>query len=121
MKKANDFFQFNNQSEKTENKFLFIRADYSLIKIAIADILYIEGLDDYIKINLPNRRPVVPRMNLKDILTKLPAKEFIRVHRSFIVPFSKIENVRNKTISIAGAEIPIGKNFEEEFFKLFKI
>ena len=97
-----------------------MRADYSLIKIAIADILFIEGLDDYIKIILPDQKPIVTRMTMKTILEKLPTKEFIRVHRSFIVPFSKIQTVRNKIISIAGNEIPIGSSYEEEFLKFFK-
>ena len=59
-------------------------------------------------------------MTMKTILEKLPTKEFIRVHRSFIVPFSKIQTVRNKIISIAGNEIPIGSSYEEEFLKFFK-
>ncbi|MEI7803683.1 MAG: LytTR family DNA-binding domain-containing protein, partial [Bacteroidota bacterium] len=76
--------------------------------------------DDYIKIILPDQKPVVTRMTMKNILEKLPAKEFIRVHRSFIVPFSKVENVRNKTITISGKEIPIGSSYEENFFSIFK-
>lgn len=118
--RAKEFYNFRHQSEETRNQFLFIRADYSLIKISIADILYIEGLDDYIKIILPDQKPVVTRMTMKNMLEKLPAKEFIRVHRSFIVPFSKVENVRNKTITISGKEIPIGSSYEEHFFSLFK-
>lgn len=118
--RAKEFYSFRHQSEETRNQFLFIRADYSLIKISIADILYIEGLDDYIKIILPDQKPVVTRMTMKSMLEKLPTKEFIRVHRSFIVPFSKVENVRNKTINISGKEIPIGSSYEENFFALFK-
>jgi DNA-binding LytR/AlgR family response regulator len=54
------------------------------------------------------------------MLQKLPEAEFIRVHRSYIVPFSRIENVRNKVISLAGVEIPIGASYEADFFKRFK-
>ncbi len=118
--RAKEFYNFRTQKEEIKNQFLFVRADYSLIKIAIADILFIEGLDDYIKIILPDQKPIVTRMTMKTILEKLPTKEFIRVHRSFIVPFSKIQTVRNKIISIAGNEIPIGSSYEEEFLKFFK-
>lgn len=118
--KASDFYNYTHNSERSQNQFLFVRADYSLIKIAIPDILFIEGLDDYLKIHLYNQKTIVTRMTMKAIMEKLPAKEFIRVHRSFILPFSRIENVRNKVITVAGTEIPIGSSYEEEFFKVFK-
>lgn len=118
--KANDFYNYSRQADKPQTQYLFIRADYSLLKIAIPDIVFIEGLDDYLKIHLQNQKTVVARMTLKTMLEKLPAKEFIRVHRSYIVPFSRIENVRNKTISLAAEEIPLGSSYEVEFFKVFK-
>ncbi len=117
--KAKEFYNYQHQKENTQN-YLFIRADYSLVKVNIADILYIEGLDDYLKIHLPGKKRVVARMTMKAIIEKLPGNEFIRVHRSFIVPLSKIESIRNKTIQLSGQEIPIGTSYEEEFFKLFK-
>lgn len=119
--KAKEFYKFSNASaEPAQEQFLFIRADYSLIKITLSDILYIEGLDDYMKIHLQNQKPIVARMTMKGILEKLPSREFIRVHRSFIVPFSKIENVRKKIITIEGREIPIGTSYESDFFSIFK-
>jgi len=118
--KASDFYNYTHNSERSQNQFLFVRADYSLIKMAIPDILFIEGLDDYLKIHLHNQKTIVTRMTMKAIMEKLPAKEFIRVHRSFILPFSRIQNVRNKVITVAGTEIPIGSSYEEEFFKVFK-
>jgi len=111
-------FAANAQDEQKE-KYLFIRADYSLIKIAVDDILFIEGLDDYLKIHLLNDKPVVARMTLKSILEKLPAPDFTRVHRSYVVPFSKIKMVRNKIIFINDEEIPIGSSYEKSFLKLF--
>ena len=106
-------------NEDQKEKYLFIRADYSLIKIAIDDILFIEGLDDYLKIHIQNDKPLIARMTLKSILEKLPSADFIRVHRSYVVPFSRIKSVRNKIISIENEEIPIGSSFEENFLKLF--
>jgi DNA-binding LytR/AlgR family response regulator len=58
---------------------------------------------------------------MKNILSKLPEKEFVRVHRSFIIPFNRINAVRNKTILLStDKEIPIGVSYEEEFLKAFK-
>ena len=118
--RANEFYNYLHQSEKTPRQYLFIRADYALTKINIADILFIEGLDDYLKIYLANQKTLVARMTMKAMYAQLPAKEFIRVHRSFIIPFGRIESVRNKIIFIAGKEIPLGSSYEEDFFKLFQ-
>lgn len=110
--------QFKLQNQNIEQQYLFIRADYSLIKILFSDILYIEGLDDYLKIHIQNQKTVVARMTLKAIIQKLPETEFIRVHRSFIVPVSKIGKIRNKIIHIDQTEIPISASYEEAFFAL---
>jgi DNA-binding LytR/AlgR family response regulator len=117
--KANDFFNYRNNTNPKQDQYLFVRADYRLVKINIADILYVEGLDDYIKIFIKDQKTVVARMTMKHILEKLPAKEFIRVHRSFIVSLGRIENVRNKVIYTAGKEIPVGGIYEDEFFSHF--
>lgn len=118
--KAHDFFNFQHQKSDKEIQYLFIRADYSLHKIAFEDILYIEGLDDYLKIHIQNTKPLVARITIKAVLEKLPPKDFIRVHRSYIVPFKRIESVRNKIITLAGEEIPIGASFEKEFLERFR-
>ncbi|KIA86924.1 LytTR family DNA-binding domain-containing protein [Flavobacterium sp. AED] len=110
------FSQWKLQNQDPEQLYLFIRADYSLIKILFSDILYIEGLDDYVKIHIQNQKTIVARMTLKAILQKLPVPEFIRVHRSFIVPISKIEKVRNKIIYINQEEIPVSASYESAFF-----
>jgi DNA-binding LytR/AlgR family response regulator len=118
--KANEYFTLTHQKETGEQQFIYIRADYSLIKINSADILFIEGLDDYLKIHLQNQKPVVARLTMKAMLEKIPAKKFIRVHRSFIIPLQRIESVRNKMITIGGEEIPIGASYEKSFFESFK-
>lgn len=118
VEKANEYYRFlHSLPEKTT--FLQIRADYSLIKIKIEDILWIEGLDDYVKIFLQNQKVQVVRMTMKAILEKLPETEFVRVHRSYIVPLSKISQVRNKLIEISGREIPLGRSYEDAFWEVF--
>jgi DNA-binding LytR/AlgR family response regulator len=116
--KVADSRALQNQKEKT-GQYLFIRADYSLVKILISDILFIEGLDDYLKIHIQDQKTIVTRMTLKAMLDKLPSGEFFRVHRSYIVPLSRIDHIRNKVISIGSERIPVGNSYEEAFFKAF--
>jgi DNA-binding LytR/AlgR family response regulator len=116
--KANEYYQYINKQNITN--YLFIRADYSLVKINIADILYIEGLDDYVKIHLHQQKIIVARITMKSMLEKLPATEFFRVHRSYIIPLNRVEQVRNKTIKIGEVEIPIGNSYEQDFLQLIK-
>jgi DNA-binding LytR/AlgR family response regulator len=123
--KANDFFRWQ-QRTSPSNDYLYIKADYTVYKVTVNDILFIEGLDDYLKIHLStNGHPIVARMTMKAILEKLPdadapANPFIRVHRSYIVPFGRIEGIRNKTIRLAGRDIPIGASYEPALIERFR-
>ncbi len=117
--KAQSYYNFLYQSEKNTIQYLYVRSEYSLVKIPFNEILYIETLDDYIKIHQLGKKPVLTLMSMKSINEKLPNSEFIRVHRSYIVPFNRIESVRGKVISMGITEIPIGKSYEEVFFKAY--
>jgi DNA-binding LytR/AlgR family response regulator len=117
--KALDYFEYINKKDQAADKHIFIRADFSLVKIPLADILYIEGLADYLKIHIKDRKPVLARMPMKEMMEKLPFAEFIRVHRSFILPFHKIEAVRGTAIFIGDREFPIGRTYVEEFLKRY--
>lgn len=99
------------------SQYISIRADYSVHRIALWDIKYIEGLDDYLKIHIDNARSIVARMTMKAMMEMLPEASFMRVHRSYIVPLARISMVRNKVIYIDEAQIPIGGSYEEAFFK----
>jgi DNA-binding LytR/AlgR family response regulator len=117
--KANEFFVLKNQANKTQNSFIdeyfFVNAEYSLVKIKYNEILYIEGLKDYIKIYLSTQpRPVITRMTMKSIEEKLSVLPFMRVHKSFIVSLSKIESIRNLKISIGTHIIPVSEQFADE-------
>lgn len=118
--KVKSVYDTKNQSVNNESQYLFIRADYSLYKILIADILFIEGLDDYLKIHIQNQKTIVARMTMKTILEKLPVADFVRVHRSFIVPLAKIDKVRNKIIYIGNEEIPLSASYETVFLSMIK-
>jgi two-component system, LytTR family, response regulator len=92
---------------------IFVKSEYYSVKINLDEILYIEGLDDYIKIYLKNSKPVLSLMSLKAILEKIPKEQFMRVHRSFIVPLRSILSIRNKRIYLDQREIPIGDTYLE--------
>ncbi|MDP4281839.1 MAG: DNA-binding response regulator [Bacteroidota bacterium] len=98
---------------ETGNDFFFVKSEYHSVKICIQDILYIEGLDDYIKIYLQGSKPVLSLMSMKAILEKLPKDRFMRVHRSFIVPLNNILSIRNRKIFLDQREIPIGDTYGE--------
>ena len=98
---------------------ILLRADYGFVRVTLSDILFIEGLDNYLRIHLQERDAIIIRITMKALLEKLPARDFIRVHRSYIVPLGRIGNVRNKTISVAGREIPLGASYEADFYKAF--
>lgn len=118
--KANDFIQYQQAKADALQRYFFVRADYSLIKINFADILYIESLDDYLKIHLYKQKTIVARMTMKAMLEKLPEKDFIRIHRSFIIPFNRIQTVKQKVVHLDGIEFPIGESYERDFFNHFK-
>ncbi len=120
VEKAREYHNYLNVKEKTEHKYLFVRLDYSLVKITIADILYVEGLDNYIKFHFDNEKPLLIRMSMKAVMEKLPIDNFVRVHRSFIIPMSKATAFRNKTIYLKEKEIPVGTNYIEQVTALFK-
>lgn len=112
--KAKEYVDYLNNQELNQGH-IFVKSDYQMVKILLKDIIYIEGLDDYIKIYLP-QRAVLTLMTLKTIMQKLPPREFIRVHRSYIVPVSKIDHISKSRIRIGDKEIPIGISYSDNFF-----
>jgi DNA-binding LytR/AlgR family response regulator len=123
--KAIDYFTYTTNTGVVKQPFIYVRADYSLIKIDLQDIIYIEGLNDYLRIHLKNAKPVVARMTLKAIIEKLPTSEFIRVHRSYIVSLSSVQKIYAKNIHIRVHEnivpLQIGKSYEEDVYRVCKM
>lgn len=118
--KAEMQLQMLRQQEALPDKYLILRVDYGLVKILLEDILFVEGLDNYMKIHLRDQKPVIVRLTMKTLQDKLPEPHFVRVHRSYIVALAHIEGVRKRIITIAGEEIPISISYEEGFNALFR-
>ena len=97
-----------------EEEYLFVRSGYGTVCINFNNILYIEGLDDYIKIHLlDQQRPVLSLMSMKSVLEKLPGGRFMRVHRSFIVSIRFIRSIRSRHIFLENQKIPIGETYSD--------
>jgi len=95
--------------------FLMVKVEYSTIRVNLEDILYIEGLKDYVKIYTDGKL-VLTKTTMKNIMEKLPADRFFRVHKSYIVSIDKIEMIENSRIVIGNQRIPIGESFRTSFF-----
>ena len=93
--------------------FIFVRSDRKMIKINFFDINYIESLSDYIKIYLANKT-IVTRETITSIEAKLPKKDFIRIHRSFIVSISKIDLFTNEYVELNKKVIPISRSYKND-------
>ncbi len=121
--KAQEQLNFRNSNETyiRNNGFFFIFAEYKEIKILYRDVLYIEGLKDYVKIYLENTKyPILTRLNLKGIEARLPQNIFHRVHNSFIVNTDKITSTQKMQLFIQKKQIPIGASFAADFFAKYK-
>jgi DNA-binding LytR/AlgR family response regulator len=122
--KAQDYLRIQEGAVKEavsrETESLFVKSDYKLVKIDIKDILYIEGLKDYIKI-YTGEKPVITLHSMKAIEEKLPPSDFFRVHRSYIINIRKIKYVRRNFVSVGDKEIPIGENYRDGFLKLLDL
>lgn len=101
------------------SEFFFINVEYSLVKIVIKDITHIEGLKDYIKIFLTTQtKPILTKSTMKAIEEKLPSKQFMRIHKSFIVNVDKIESIRGQRIKIGTHDIPVSESSIDDLLKL---
>jgi DNA-binding LytR/AlgR family response regulator len=99
------------------SQFIFVKSDYKLVKIEIAEIQYIESLKDYIKI-IVGGKPVMTLSSMKAIEEKLVAPDFIRVHRSFMVNIRKIQYIHRNFVMVGDKEIPIGDNYKDSFLQV---
>ena len=122
--KAQDYLGLQKKAGASEKEtslkvpeYLFVKSEYKLVKIDIKDILYIEGLKDYIKIYI-GEKPVITLLGMKAIEEKLPSADFHRIHRSYIINIHKISFVQRNTVIIGNKSIPIGDNYRETFFKV---
>ncbi len=97
-----------------EHPCIFVKADRKTIKVALDDILYIEGVKDYVKIVLPNQK-IITKVSIGNFFKDLPKDRFLQVHKSFIVARNKISAYTAQDVEIGDLEIPIGRMYKEAF------
>jgi DNA-binding LytR/AlgR family response regulator len=101
---------------EANNEFLFLKSEYKIRRINFSDILYIEGLKDYVKVYVAgDPKPVLSLTSLKLLETKLPESRFMRVHRSFIVNLGKIDTIERSRIIFGKTYIPVSDQFKDKF------
>jgi DNA-binding LytR/AlgR family response regulator len=102
-------------------EYFFLNVDYSQVKVMFDDIIWMEGLRDYVKVNLKStKKPLIVRTSLKAIETDLPHNKFIRIHKSYLVAIAEISAVRKNSIFIKELELPIGETFRDGIEKLVR-
>lgn len=96
-----------------------LKVEYKNVKIRLADIEYIEAMDNYIRIILTSDKPILSQTSMKTVMELLPAERFMRIHKSYIVPLHKIAsyNRRQLTLHHRNVELPIGRVYADEFMK----
>lgn len=110
--KAVELLRLRTQPKAITAENIFVRSEYKMVKIELADIDYIEGLEDYIKIHITGGRPVLTLMTMKAFIEKLPADRFLRIHRSYIVSLKRIEVAGNKKVTLKnGTVLPVSDSY----------
>ena len=99
--------------------FLFVKSDKKSIKVKISDICYIEGLGDYIKLYLTDKK-LVTNLSMKKIEGLLPTEQFYRIHKSFIISINKIESIEGNIVKIGNSKLPIGNLYRQDFMSIIK-
>lgn len=120
--KAREYLRLRELSVQTEQlpdqDHIFLKADRKFVKVFLDDILYIQGMKDYVMVYTAESR-VITAMNMKTINSQLDSSRFVRVSKSYIINVSKIVEVKNNSVMIQDVEIPIGKKYKEHFLDNF--
>jgi DNA-binding LytR/AlgR family response regulator len=119
LKAVNKYFQvlgneqpaFPSPSTVQEDVYIYVKENKRVVKLLLNDILYIEGLSEYVKIHTTDKR-IVTKTSMSAMEEKLPETEFLRIHKSYIVSLRKIEAFTATSIEIAGKELPVGRSYK---------
>ncbi|MDB5255663.1 MAG: chemotaxis protein CheY [Chitinophagaceae bacterium] len=114
--KAKDWFELTAGKQEIGKDYIFIRSEYRQVKIMLNEVLYFEGLKDYIKIWLKdNPKPILTLLSLKALEKDLPPSGFMRIHRSFIIALDKIKSVEKNQVIINQTRISIARPYKNIF------
>ena len=120
--KARNYFETilpGQGKEDSDREYLFVKSDYKIVRISLNDIIYIEGMREYVRIHLVNGKSIMPLLSLRVLEEQLPPAIFMRVHRSYIVNLQKITTIDHSRIIFDGkVHIPVSEQYKE-FFQNF--
>jgi DNA-binding LytR/AlgR family response regulator len=121
--KAQELYELrkgNTADGRNTEDYFFINVDYSLVKVMFENIMWIEGLKDYIKIYLKdNAKPIIARLSLKSLEDELPSSMFLRIHKSYIISKSFITSVKKSSVLLDNkTELPVGENYKDRIEEL---
>jgi DNA-binding LytR/AlgR family response regulator len=111
----NPVTSINEETSAICSGFLMVKVEYTTIRVDLNDILYIEGLKDYVKIHTEGKH-ILTKTTMKNIMEKLPSDSFLRVHKSYIISLDKIDMIENSRIVIGNQRIPIGESYRSSFY-----
>lgn len=111
-------FTHDEQTILEHEGFAYFRSERKMIKVSYDDILYIESLKDYVKVVRASDKPLLVKQSISSLENILPANQFVRIHRSFIVSIRKITAFTNHDIEIRGVEIPVGRLYSQHIERL---
>ncbi len=120
--KVMDYFTQKHEARQPSQKddsYIFVKTEYRLERVDIDDILYIEGMKDYLRIICTGRK-IMTLQSFSKIEESLPSNKFCRVHKSFIVAIDKIKSIERGVILIAGQRIPVSNTYKESFYSRIK-
>lgn len=103
-----------------ESPFIFIRTEYKILKINLSDIYYFEGARDYVVIHTTSEK-VLTLQSLRSLEAQLPAEQFARIHKSYVVAFARIAFIERNRVSIRQQLLPISETYRDAFFKRLKL
>ena len=123
LKAANKALEWFTVSQKQQlyakDRFMFVKSDYKLVRVNLDDILYIEGLKDYVRIYMEDGQKIMSLMNMKKLEDYLPRPEFLRTHRSFIVHMTKTQSVDLFRLVFGSEYIPISETYKDDVQQYF--
>jgi two-component system, LytTR family, response regulator len=107
------------KEEEENNRYIFVKTEYRLEKVDTEDIIYIQGMKDYLRI-VCSRKKIMTLQSFAKLEELLPAKKFCRIHKSFIIAIDKIESIERGVVLIADQRIPVSNTYKENFFARIK-
>ena len=123
LKAANKALDWYNIRQKQQiyakDRFMFVKSDYKLVRVALDDILYVEGLKDYVRIYLQDGQKLMSLMSMKKLEEYLPRPEFLRTHRSYIVHMSRVEQIDRFRIVFGSEFLPISDSYKDDVMEYF--